>query len=159
MSRADSTNANVPEIVLSNFFLQRATQRKDHIEINMGHPALRVSHVPIYQHGYGRMDSSFSYDGLCTSRLGSCLAIVIHCPETTRTALSHAQTNTGMIISKEFSPIFEWVVDGKMGANVYVVVLRGAHYAADFSCPSGKPHDSERLQGYHEAYMKDFLYF
>lgn len=51
-------------------------------------------YVPVYQHGYGRMDSSTPAQGLMTCHVASRLAIVLHCPTTRRTILTHRITYT-----------------------------------------------------------------
>jgi hypothetical protein len=109
-------------------------------------PNVEVNYVPIHQQGYGRMHSSSSCVGLCTSRLASCLAIIVHCQTTSRTTLSHSPNFLKIPI--EFSPIFDWVLNGEINANIVVVIFRGALY-----------NDITSQEWGHEGFVQDFRRF
>ncbi|KAJ7188953.1 hypothetical protein C8R46DRAFT_32802 [Mycena filopes] len=132
-------------------------------------PGLSVNlpYVPIYQSGYGRMDASTPAEGLATSRVASCIAVVLHSPTTGRTVLTHSPNF--MIISASFTPIVDWVTggDGKTdwselerqawlrgvgvkarGIKLEAVVLRGNDYASARAATYG-----------HEEWMLDFRLF
>ncbi|KAJ7672078.1 hypothetical protein B0H17DRAFT_1017439 [Mycena rosella] len=126
-----------------------------------------LPYAPIYQGGYGRMDASTPTQGLATSSVASCTAVVLHCSTTGRTILTHSPNF--MVIGTVFVPIVDWIIggDGKTdwspsdrmawyngagnktpGVSVNVVVLRGFDYA------------SERAAAYgHDGWMSDFRRF
>jgi MYND finger len=117
-------------------------------------------YVPIFQYGYGRMDSSTPAQGLMTSGVATCLAIVLHCPTTGRSILTHSPNYLYM---NTFAPIVDWITGGQgqdldlpawyegVGAKpceVEVVVLRGYVYAMPDAARYG-----------HDKWMQDFRGF
>lgn len=104
---------------------------------------VETEHVPIHQHGYGRMDRNFPHPGLCTFGLAACLGIVVHCPATGRTIVSHSPNY--MIIADEFTPIISWVLD-EGTSDVYIKIVRGREYL-----------DSESSKDWgHDGFVRDF---
>ena len=77
-------------------------------EYGVNFDVINTLYVPISQHGYGRMDESFSAPGFCTATLASCLGIVLHCPKTGRTTLSHSPN--WLYLQLEFTPIFSYLL-------------------------------------------------
>ncbi|KAF8523243.1 hypothetical protein JB92DRAFT_2785167 [Gautieria morchelliformis] len=117
-------------------------------------------YVPVSQHGYGRMDSSTPAQGLATCGVASCLAIVLHCPTTGRTILTHSPN---YLYLNTFAPIADWITGGQgqdldlpawyegAGAkpcDIEVVVLRGNLYAMPDAARFG-----------HDRWMQDFISF
>ena len=131
-------------------------KRDDLIEGHIYH----ASYVPVYLHGYGRMDSSTQERGLMTCRVASCLAVILHCPTTCRTILTHSPTDLDMAT---FIPIVDWITGGQGQAlntvtwyegvstspcKVKVVVLRAFLYAT-----------INPIQYGHNRWMQDFRRF
>ncbi|KAJ6631400.1 hypothetical protein B0H10DRAFT_492588 [Mycena sp. CBHHK59/15] len=134
---------------------------------DFGRPQYQIElpYAPIYQWGYGRMDASTPTQGLSTSRVASCISVVLHCPTTGRTVLTHSPN---YMMMNTFMPIVDWIIggDGKTEwseteqnawysgvgtrgpAVVEAVVLRGFDY------------ESERAARYgRDGWMADFRRF
>ena len=139
--------------------IEISTLKLGHDDIMRG-LTYHAPYVPVYQHGYGRMDSSTQGQGLMTSRVASCLAIVLHCPTTGRTILTHSPN---YLYLATFIPIVDWITGGPgqelgtvawyegVGASpckVEVVVLRGFLYATANAIHYG-----------HDEWMQDFRRF
>ena len=131
-------------------------KRDDLIEGHIYH----APYVPVYLHSYGRMDSSTQERGLMTSRVALCLAVVLHCPTTRRTILTHSPTDLDMAT---FIPIVDWITGGQGQAlntvtwyegvsaspcKVEVVVLRVFLYAT-----------INPIQYDHNRWLQDFRHF
>ncbi|KAF9512286.1 hypothetical protein BS47DRAFT_1090943 [Hydnum rufescens UP504] len=127
----------------------------------------KAPYARIGQYGYGRMDSSSPGNGVGTDSVASCSVVVMHCPTTGRTTLSHSPNFLDL---NTFIPIVEWVTGGP-GAGAHcrpsfaeisrfesgvgavpcslgVVVLRGSHYVLPAASTFG-----------HEAWMDDLRKF
>ncbi|KAJ7721469.1 hypothetical protein B0H16DRAFT_1896443 [Mycena metata] len=143
------------------------SETKSNTSKNIPGLSVKLPYVPIYQGGYGRMDRSTPAQGLATSRVASCIAVVLHSPTTGRTVLTHSPNF--MRIAVSFTPIVDWVIggDGKTdwsdfeamawlsgtgakttGVSMEVVILRGSDYA------------SKRAAAYHhDGWVADFRQF
>ncbi|KAJ7188937.1 hypothetical protein C8R46DRAFT_1341569 [Mycena filopes] len=130
-------------------------------------PGLSVDlpYVPIYQGGYGRMDSSTPAEGLATSRVHSCIAVALHSPTTGRTVLTHSFNFLTIPVS--FTPIVDWVTggDGKTDWSELErqAWLRGAGVKTrgiklEAIVLRGRDHASGTYFG-HDGWMKDFRLF
>lgn len=113
-----------------------------------GFAKITIPYVKIHEWGYGRMDASSRGLGLATDCMASCIAVVIHCPTTGRTTLSHS--GQFMNLRTTFVPMIDWVTGGSgakvstseaatwmtgLGApgpqELQVVVLKGLEHSED----------------------------
>ncbi|KAL8284173.1 hypothetical protein RQP46_004922 [Phenoliferia psychrophenolica] len=86
-------------------------------------------YFPISQHTFGLLEPNSPVDGLCTCSLASCLAFVVHCPETRKSTLTHTPTNVESW--RAFEEQIKYVVDGGTGREVTVHIIKGAHYTPE----------------------------
>lgn len=124
----------------------------------------KTGHVRITQYNYGRVSQDSPGKGLCTDLVASCTAVVLHCPSTKRTTLSHSPN---FMYMTTFIPLIDWVtgghgkenpsVDEQMaffggsGAEPCVLeahILRGYAYAK-----------AEAVTFNHVGWLKDFREF
>lgn len=104
-------------------------------------------YAAVYPQGYGRIDSTSPAEGLATDRVASAIVVIMHCPNTQRSTMSHSPN---FLFQSTFFPMIEWVTGGPrekvrqmsaievvsfvggLGARpstLDVVVLRGWMYA------------------------------
>ena len=120
-------------------------------------------YVPIFQLGYGRMDPSTPGKGLSTAGVASCTVVVLHCPSTHRTVVTHSPN---LLYMSTFVPMIDYITGGqgdqtsfqdrrrweigmtgnKKPVDIEAVVIRGSWYADPAQA---------RLYG-HEGWMSDF---
>jgi MYND finger len=124
---------------------------------------VQLPYNPIFQWGYGRMDSSTPGKGLATSGVVSCTVVVLHCPSTSRTVVSHSPN---FLFMSTFVPMIDYITGGQgdqessadrhrwmLGLtgspspiDIEVVVIRGSEYAQPAKARSFG----------HEDWMSDF---
>ena len=137
--------------------IEVSTRKLKKRDLTSAGSSYHAPYVPVYQYGYGRMDSSTPGEGLMTCKVASCLAVVLHCPTTGRTILTHSPNYLYM---NTFVPIVDWITGGT-GQDLYlpawyegvgarhcevdVVVLRGFLYAT-----------AEAMHYGHDEWMQDF---
>ncbi|KAJ8078565.1 hypothetical protein PM082_012848 [Marasmius tenuissimus] len=122
-------------------------------------------HMSVEQWCYARMDPSSPLRGLATAGVSSCTVVILHCPKTQRTILSHSPNFLQM---NTFVPMIKWAVGGD-GQNDIPTERLGWRYG--FATPStrhsgvvleavvfrGKMYGTPAAKDYgHDGWISDF---
>ncbi|KAJ6648768.1 hypothetical protein Bhyg_03999, partial [Pseudolycoriella hygida] len=87
-----------------------------------------TSYAMITQSGYGRIDDTSTFSGLCANYIDNCVVIIVHCARLKRTVL--ISTTPIMSDRQTFLPMFDWIVakneeESNKFNSFEVAVLRG----------------------------------
>lgn len=83
--------------------------RKD-LEQRPGAVVYKADYVRVTQYNYARITPESPGRGVCTDHVASCTVVVLHCPMTGRTTLSHSPN---FMYMTTFIPLIDWITGGR----------------------------------------------
>lgn len=83
---------------------------KKDLELRPGAIVYTTDYVRVTQYNYARITPDSPGRGACTDHVASCTVVVLHCPTTGRTTLSHSPN---FMYMTTFIPLIDWVTGGE----------------------------------------------
>ena len=125
----------------------------------------KTDYIRVTQYHYARISPESPGRGACTDHVASCTVVVLHCPTTRRTTLSHAPN---FMYMTSFLPLIHWVTGGSGDTEEMTVMEQAAFLGGVDAYPCAL--EAHVLRGFayahpgadkfnHAGWIKDFRMF